>query len=200
TLLTDSAESIAEIDSAHVALETNGEVPNLPVTSLDGDLRRSDGRIVAKGSGKMQQMGQLVEVEFVLTGDTLYLKGPTGDFQKLPSSVSSAMYDPSTLLDPDTGIAKVLRNVQDPETMSNEQVQDTPTFKVTGTVPGNVIGELVPGVSDQAEATFWLAENDDHRPVKATVEFPETNGQEEPGTVTITLSEVNEPVTVDPPA
>src|SRR5699024_9177610 len=103
-------------------------------------------------------------------------------------------------LDPDTGIAKVLQNVQDPATKSSEQVQDTSTFKVTGTVPGNVIGELVPGVSDQAQATFWLAENDDHRPVKATVEFPETDGQDEPGRMTITLSEVNEPVTVNPPA
>src|SRR5699024_750608 len=76
TLLTDSAESIAEIDSAHVALDTTGEIPGLPVTALDGDLRRNNGQIEVKGSGTMQQMGQLVEVEFVLTGDTLYLKGP----------------------------------------------------------------------------------------------------------------------------
>jgi len=135
-LLTQSAESIAEIDSTHVSLETSGDVPGLQVKSLDGDLRRQGDRIEAKGTGKMQRMGQLVEVEFVLADNALYFKGPTGDFQKLPKSVSSTIYDPSTLLDPDTGIAKVLHTVQDVETVGQEQLQDTATFKVTGTVPG----------------------------------------------------------------
>ncbi|MFD2397254.1 LppX_LprAFG lipoprotein [Prauserella oleivorans] len=51
------------------------------VQSLEGDLDRSGQ---AKGNGTLNQLGQLVEVEFVLADDTLYLKGPTGGFQKIP--------------------------------------------------------------------------------------------------------------------
>jgi len=200
TLLTEAAQSVADIDSTHVSLETSGDVAGLQVRNLDGDLRRDDDGIEAKGSGKMQEMGQLVEVEFVLTGDTLYLKGPTGDFQELPSSVSSAMYDPSQLLQQDTGIAEVLNNVHGAETVDRGQVHDNPTFRVTGTVPGEKVGELLPGVDSKADVTFWLTEDGGHRPIKAAVSFPDAADQDEPGEVTVTLSDVNEPVTVTPPA
>lgn len=200
TLLTDSAKSIADIDSTHVALETSGDIPDLEVQSLDGDLRRTDDRIDAKGSGKMTEMGQLVEVEFVLHNGTLYLKGPTGDFQKLPGAASSAVYDPSELLAQDTGIAKVLQGVKNAETVSEDKVQDTSTYKVTGTVPGKMTGELLPGVSSKADVTFWLSESEHHRPVKAAVTFPDAGGQDDdPGKVVITLSHINKPVTVTPP-
>lgn len=200
TLLADGADSIADINSTHVSLETSGDIPDLQVQSLDGDLHRTDDQIEAKGSGKMTEMGQLVEVEFVLSNDALYLKGPTGDFQKLPSEVSSAVYDPSALLDPDTGIAKVLHSMKGAKTVSEEQVQDTSTYKVTGTVSGKTIGELLPGVSSKADVTFWLAESENHRPVKATVNLPDAGGQDDDaGKVVVTLSDVNEPVTVTPP-
>lgn len=200
TLLTDSAKSIADIDSTHVALETSGDIPDLQVSSLDGELRRTDDRIDAKGSGKMTEMGQLVEVEFVLHDGTLYLKGPTGDFQKLPGAASSAVYDPSELLEQDTGIAKMLRGVQGAETVSQDKVRDTSTYKVTGTVPGKITGELLPGVSGKADVTFWLAEAGDHRPLKAAVTFPDADGKDDDtGKVVVTLSDVNEPVTVTPP-
>lgn len=200
-LLDAAAGSIAGIDSAHVSLRTSGEIPELRVRGLDGDLARKGGEVAAKGSGKMQVMGQLVKVEFVLTGGTLYVKGPTGGFQKVPAALSSSVYDPSALLDPKRGIGKVLRSVRGAETVAREKVQGTPAFKVTGSVPEKVLGGLLPGISSKADVTFWLTQADDHRPVKAVVNFPGKKGSDgNAPQVIVTLSNVNKPVTITPPA
>lgn len=201
TLLDAAAAAVADIDSAHVSLRTTGKIPELRVSSLDADLTRKGKKVAAKGSGKMRVMSQLVSVEFVLTGGTLYVKGPTGGFQKIPAALSSSVYDPSALLDPKRGISKVLRSVRGAKTVAAEKVRGTPAFKVTGSVPEKVIGGLLPGVSSRADVTFWLAKADGHRPVKAVVSFPGKKGDDgKPAKVIVTLSDVNKPVEITPPA
>ena len=41
------------------------------------------------GTATVEQFGATVSLEFVIVGDSLYLKGPTGGFQKLPLSLAS---------------------------------------------------------------------------------------------------------------
>ena len=200
-LLDAAAAGIADIDSAHVSLRTTGDISELRVRSLDADLTRKGEGVAAKGSGKMRVMGQLVTVEFVLTGGTLYVKGPTGGYQEVPAALSSSVYDPAALLDPKRGISKVLRSVRGARTVAEETVQGTPAFKATGSVPEKVTGGLLPGVSSKADVTFWLAKADSHRPVKALVSFPgKQSGDGKPARVIVTLSAVNKPVTITPPA
>lgn len=202
TLLDAAAASIADIDSAHVSLRTTGEISELRVRSLGGDLTRKGDKVAAQGSGKMRVMGQTVSVDFVFTGGTLYVKGPTGSgYQKIPAALSSSIPNPAALLDPKRGIGKVLHSVRGAKTVAKEKVQGTPTFKVAGSVPEKVLGGLLPGISSKSDVTFWLAQTDGHRPVKAVVSLPGKKSAD--GTapqVTITLSDVNKPVTITPPA
>lgn len=197
-LLTDAAASMSEITSAHVSLRVNGENSGLRVQQLDGDLTRKGGKVAAKGTGKMKVMGQLVSVEFVLSGGTLYLKGPTGGYQEIPQAFSAAVYDPSAILDPKRGISSILRSVQGPQTINREEVNGTPALKVTGAVPADALSGLLPGISSKTDITFWLAQAQGHRPVKAAVTLP--GGKGKPATAVVTLSQVNKPVTVTPPA
>lgn len=197
-LLDTAAETTSEITSAHVSLRVTGDVAGLKVQGLDGDLTREGGEVAAEGSGKMKVMGRLVSVKFVLSDDTLYIKGPTGGYQKIAGALSSSVYDPSALLDPERGVSNILRNATDAKTTGRESVHGTPAFTVAGTVSGKALGKLLPGVSDEADVTFWLAQSTGHRPLKAAVHFPNNNDGKTP-TATVTLSNVNKPVSVTPP-
>ncbi len=190
-LIRDAAAGTSEITSTHFTLQVNGAVPGLSVRSLDGDLTR-EGE--AQGTGTIEQAGQLVEIEFVLTGDVLHLKGPTGGFQQIPAALSSSVYDPSAVLDPERGVANLLSGMRDPVTRAREDVGGTPAYKVTGTVPREVLSGVLPGVESGADLTVWLREDGGHLPLKASAAFPDD------ATVDVTLSDVDKPVTVTPPA
>jgi lipoprotein LprG len=137
-------------------------------------------------------MGSLFEGEFVLVDDSVYIKGPTGGFNQLPASMVRSVYDPAAILDPDKGIANVLKNVTDARTEGSEDVDGVSTYKVTGKVTKDVVSSLVPGIDSDVDITFWLRQEDGHQPVKASVKVPE-------GTVDVTLSDVNKQVEITAP-
>jgi lipoprotein LprG len=199
SLLDQAATATANITSAHFSLQVNGTVPGLTVQNLEGDLTTEGGSSgAARGTGKVALGGQLVEVEFVLAEDTLYIKGPTGGFQQLPAALGSSVYDPSAVLDPERGIAKVLRSVQNPVTEAQEEVEGVQAYKVTGTVTKEVLAGLLPGAPSGGDITFWLNTEGEHLPVKASVALQGEGGEQ--ATVDVTLSDVDRPVTVTPPA
>jgi lipoprotein LprG len=194
-LLKDAAASTGAITSAHFTVKTNGTVAGLSVQDLDGDLSKSGGPSgSAKGTGKLSVGGQLVEVEFVLVSSSLYIKGPTAGFQKIPASLGASIYDPSAVLDPDRGISKVLTSIQNPKTEGTEDVGGTPTYKVTGKIAKDVLAGLLPGLQTDADITFWLQQDAKHIPVKASAKLPGD------ASVDVTLSDVDKPVTVTAPA
>ncbi len=189
TLLSDSAAAMSSVTSAGFELTVDGELPSVPVQQATGQLT-ADGD--AKGSGTISQLGQLVEVEFVLAGGELYLKGPTGGFTKVPSALAGALYDPSVILDPDRGVAKVLSSTQDGTVTGT----DGNAWLVSGTVPASVAGGLVPGITSDVTAVFTI-DMTSKQLTAATLTLTGANGQ--PATVTVKLSDLNEPVTISPP-
>src|SRR5262245_51835558 len=116
-LLKDAAASTASAKSAHFTLTVNGELQDLPVKKAEGDLTREGGSGgAAKGTVSMELMGSLFEGDFVLVDDSLYIKGPTGGWQKLPATLVRSLYDPAAILDPDRGVAHVLGSAQNVKT------------------------------------------------------------------------------------
>lgn len=196
-LLKESAEASRGISSAHFTLRVNGQVPAIPVQDAEGDLTREGGPSgAAKGTVKLTMLGQLIEGEFVLVDDSLYIKGPTGGFQQLPSALSSSIYDPSAILDPEKGVANVLANIRDPRTEAREEVDGVQAYKISGKATRDVVSSLVPGVDSEVDLSVWVRETD-KQPAKATVTLPGEGG---PATVDLTLSDVGKPVTVTAPA
>lgn len=193
SLLKDSAAATGGVTSTHFTLKVDGTVPGLSVHGLEGDLTKANGG-GAKGTGTLELLGQVVDAEFVLVNGSLYVKGPTGGFQQIPAALSSSIYDPSAILDPQRGIPKVLAGVQNAKTEAAEDVNGTPTYRVTGTVPKDALAGLLPGASADADAALWLRKDGGHLPVKASLGFP--GG----GVVAVTLSDVDKPVTVTAPA
>jgi len=195
-LLTDAAATTAKIEAAHFTLTVNGEVPGLDVRSAEGDLTRDGDGGAAQGTVSMNLLGQLFEGEFVLVDDKVWIKGPTGDHQELPASMVVNLYDPGAILDPERGVANVLAEVQDPVTEGTEDIDGEATYRVKGKVARDVVANLVPGIDSDVDITFWVLQDGDHRPVKASVAVPADGDP----TVDVTLSDVGKQVDITPPA
>lgn len=193
-LLTDAAASAAAINSAHFTIVVNGTVPGLTVQGAEGDLNK-DGS--GKGTAKISQSGLLLEVEFVLLDKKLYIKGPTGPFQEVPGGTD--LYDPSAILDPARGIAKVISSISDPKTETAEKINDTPTYRVSGKSTKAAVQEIVPGVTGDVDIKVWVREDGKHQPVRAWIQLPPEKQGAGAATVEVTLSEVDKPVTVSAP-
>lgn len=189
TLLSDSAAAMSAVTSASFELTVNGQLPAVVVQQATGQLTATGD---AKGSGTISQLGQLVEVEFVLTSGELYLKGPTGNFSKVPSALAGQLYDPSVILSPDKGVAAALASTQGATVTGTEGE----AWLVTGTVPAAVAGGIVPGITSDVTAVFTIAMAGSQLSA-ATLTLTGADGQ--PATVTVKLSDLNAPVSISPP-
>lgn len=195
-LLKDAAATTADVKTAHFTLTVNGEVPDLPVKSAEGDLtREGDAGGAAKGTVSMELLGDLFDGEFVLVDNSLFIKGPTGGWTKLPASMVRSLYDPAAILDPDRGIANVLASVRSAKTEGTEDIDGVSTYRVTGTVTKDVVASLVPGVDSDVDITFWVKQDGGHEPVKASVKMPQDGNP----TVDVTLSDIDKQVSITAP-
>lgn len=199
-LVEDAAKRAAEITSTHFTVAITGEVPGMAVDALDGDITRDGESVAAKGTAKLAAMGGTAEAKFVLLDGTFHIDLGSGKFQQFPEAQAAMVYDFSAVLDPERGIAKLISGVQDAKTVAEADVNGTPAYQIKGTVGKDAIVGLVPKADADVPVTLWVTK-DGQLPVKASAEFPAEEGKDaKPGTMTVTLSKVNEPVTVEPPA
>ncbi|MGH8922093.1 MAG: LppX_LprAFG lipoprotein, partial [Actinomycetes bacterium] len=136
---------------------------------------------------------QILEVEFVIIGTDLYLRGPTGNFRKLSTSSVFSSYDPTVILDPNRGIAAVLANSTEATTEAREQVDGVDSYRLEATFPGNILATFMPGANQETTGQVWLA-TEGSRLVQAR--FPTSDGT----TVTLRLSDYNAPADITAPS
>jgi len=142
----------------------------LPRTSLG----HVEGAVaVEKGTAKVDEGRQLLELQFTIIGQDLYLRPPTGPVQKLPLSFAGSVYDPSIILNPDRGIAAALASGKDATTQEREQVDGVDTYRVQTTFPAQPLGTMVPGLATDKPSDIWVAVQGS-RLIKA--QFPTTSG------------------------
>lgn len=188
-LLTDSAAAMRTVTTTHFTVDVQGNAPEIPFQSADGRLTREGS---AKGTVKRNQGGQIVELEIVVVGDKLYLRGATGPFLKLPASSLSAFYDPRAILKPDGGIASVIASGTGATSEAREQVDGVDSYRLRVTFPAQPLGTLVPGPAQDRTGQVWVAVVGS-RLVQAR--FPTTDG-----TITVHFSEFDAPVEITAPA
>ncbi|RKT52751.1 LppX_LprAFG lipoprotein [Saccharothrix australiensis] len=179
-----AATAMRSVTSTHFTIKVDGELPNVTVKDAEGDLN-AEGQ--SKGRAKVEQFGQLIEVDYVLVDEDLYFKGPTGGFTKLPAALAGGLYDPTAILNPDKGVAKVLSSARDAKTVGS----DDGAHVVEATVPRDVVAGLVPGIDADVKARFSTK---DDRLTDAVFELP-TGAK-----VSIALSDFNKSFTATPPA
>jgi lipoprotein LprG len=196
TLLNRAAAEMAGVTSVSFRIEVTGPAGPLGLRRAEGVLARSGD---AEGTLVLDFEGQLIEYEVVSSGGTIYLKGPTGGYQPVPSLLAGAVYDPSLLLDPDQGVASVVGQLTDAETEAAEAVEGTDAYRVRATLSPQVLANLLPVDFDaeDLEVTLWIGRD---RPYVLRVEVTERlQGEEEDTTVRVTMDDFNAPVEVSPP-
>src|SRR5689334_5497950 len=101
TLLKQSSDTTKSQPSVHLKLTVQGTIKELPIESLEGDLTNKPA-VAAQGTANIVFLGQKLEgVDFVVADGTLFGALTKGSFQNFGPAAD--IYDPSTLLNPDTG-------------------------------------------------------------------------------------------------
>jgi lipoprotein LprG len=192
TLLQQSATATKALTSAHLDITVNGKVTGLPLKKLSGDLTNVPATAV-QGQATITMGGSDLDVKMIVVDGTLFAALSGDTFMDM--GPADAIYDPSTILNPDTGLANLLSNFRDPKSVSNEKVNGIDTVKVTGTVTKDAFGKLLPKlkVDGDVPGTAWIEKDGDHRLVQAQVDPTSGNN------IQMTLSDWNKPVTVTKP-
>ena len=187
--LRQAAQAMGALKSVAFTLESDGKTPVM-VKSGDMKLLRSGD---AQGTLTVEQQGQNVEMKVVAVGDSIYLDAGTGGWRKLPKGLAASVYDPSAVLDPQRGIAKLLTSAQGPSPEAVEKVDGKEAYRVAATLPQDQVGGLIPGIGDDLAGQVWVSKADG-RLLKVRGAFPK--GQ---GAVVITFTDFNAPYKISAP-
>jgi lipoprotein LprG len=195
TLLKESSATTKSQTSVHLKLTVQGEIKELPIESLEGDLT-STPAVAAQGKVNLLFMGQRLEgVQFVVADGTLYAAITTGS-QLQNFGPAADIYDVSAILNPDTGLANVLANFSDPKADGRENVNGVDTVRVTGNISADAVNKIAPQIAatGPVPGTAWITENGNHELVQAKMDPTPGNS------VTMTVSDWGKPVMVTKPA
>lgn len=192
-LVTQSEQAMSDLQSVHFSIDVKGTLPGLPLQSAQGDLTREGN---AKGTATITELGATIQADFVILGQTFYLKAGTGGYQSLPLATASSIYDPSAILDPNRGLVKLMASAQNPKVEAREQVDGKGAYRVSLTPDPGSLNTLIPGAGAGATGKIWI-DAASHQVLKGVFTIPGSGKQG--ATVTITISNFNAPVTISAP-
>ncbi|GAA1634655.1 LppX_LprAFG lipoprotein [Saccharothrix algeriensis] len=194
TLLTEGAAAMTAVKSAHFVIDVTGKISGVPLKRAEGDLTQEGS---AKGTATIETLGTAVEANFVIVGDKAYLQGATGGYQQFPLTAAAQLYDPSAILDPNRGVAKLLTTIKSATTKAKETVDGRETYKIEVEPDAVALAALVPGVGAGVTGFLWL-DASTKQLVKGEFTVP-AKGSDPAGVVAVTFSKYNEPVTISAP-
>jgi lipoprotein LprG len=190
-LIAQAQTAMGNVQTVHFTIDIDGTIDSLPISKADGVLTKAGD---AKGTATVSELGATIEADFVIVGDSFYLKA-LGSFQKLPLSQATNVYDPSAILDPNRGISKILGAAKNPQTVAAESIDGKTAYKVTIDVDTASVSSLIPGAGAGTTGTIWI-DKTSHRLVKGAFAVP-SGGKT--ATVTITLNDYDAPVSISAP-
>ncbi len=192
-LIQQSIVTTKTLESAHLEIAVNGKIDGLPVKTLSGDLTNVPS-VAIKGNSTISMGGSDVDIELVVLDGTLYAALTPNSWLDMGPAVE--VYDPSVILNPDTGLANMLASVTDAKSAGFDTIGGVPTVKITGKVAAAAVNTLIPQIkaTEPLPATVWIEKNAPNQLVQAQIDPSEGN------TVLLTLSEWDKPVTVTKPA
>jgi lipoprotein LprG len=194
TLIKDSAETTRQQTSVHLLLTVTGDIKELPIAKLDGDLTLKPA-VAAQGKADIVFMGQKVEdVDFAVVDGTLFGALTPGSFTDFGPAAD--IYDVSAILSPDLGLANILTNFSDAKAEGRETLNGVDTVKVTGKVTGEAVNGIAPqiGAAGPVPATAWIREDGNHELMQAKLDVSPGNS------VQMTLTDWGKTVNVTKPA
>jgi lipoprotein LprG len=194
TLLKESSETTKSQSSVHMKIAVQGEIKELPIESLEGDLTNKPA-VAAQGTANIVFLGQRLEgVDFVVADGNLFGALTKGTYQDF--GPASDIYDVSALLNPDTGLGNVLASFSDAKSDGRENLNGVNTIRVTGSVSADAVNKISPQIAATVPVpgTAWIREDGNHELVQAKLEPSSGNS------ITMTCSDWGKSVYVTKPA
>jgi lipoprotein LprG len=191
-LLKQSQETTKGQTSVHLVLTVNGEIKNFPVHNMTGDLTNVPAP-AASGKANVTALGSQLDLDFVVLDSTLYATISPDIWTDL--GPAEQVYDVSTILSPDKGLANILANFSEAKAEGRESINGVEAVKVTGKVTADAVNAIAPRIAatGPVNGTAWIREDGNHDLLQATIE---PTG----GTVQLTMTDWGKPVTVTKPA
>ncbi|WP_067826825.1 LppX_LprAFG lipoprotein [Nocardia inohanensis] len=197
-LLRGARAASGDVTSAHVEMSASAPVPGLAARTFSADVRaphKSEPGASVGAADIVLGANRSQRVEFVERDSQLYTKSASGKFNPAPKlSGAGELPIPSTLLDPERGLARMLANISDARTEVRETIDGVLAFRVTGTVPRADAQVWLPTIREDARLTVWFAATGRHLPVGTRLTVPGADGA--PVTIDFALSDLNRKVSV----
>jgi lipoprotein LprG len=192
-LLQQSSQTTKNVKSGHLVITVTGKIEGLPVKKLSGDLTNVPSTAV-QGNATLTMGGSDVDIQFVVLDAILYASLTPNNWLDLGPAAD--IYDPSAILNPDTGLANMLANFTDAKSEATETINGVETVRIAGKVNADAVNKLIPQlkVTGPVPGTAWIQKDGDHNLVQAKIDQSDGNSVE------MTLSEWGKAVTVTKPA
>lgn len=191
-LVTQSIAATKDLKSAHLMLTVNGKIPGLPLKTLSGDLTTVP-TTAATGNVKFTLGGSDIDANFVIFEGALYATLTPNKWSDF--GPAAAIYDPSQVLNPETGLANVLANFTDAKAEGRDIIDGQSTIRISGKVSAQAVNQIAAPInaSQPVPAIIWVQETDDHQLVQAQLSPSSGNS------VQMTLSKWGQRVQVSKP-
>lgn len=190
-LIRETVPSAKDVVSGHVVMTMSAALPGVAVQGFDADVRARRAGLPGGAVGTATVGG--MTIPFAEIGGRMYVQTTDETYRPAPPLPDGrAMPSPSSIIDPDRGLARLLGALRDPKTEVRERVRGVLAFRVTGTVPRAVVAGVLPGARTDARLSVWFAAKGRHQPVVNTLTIPDTSGK--PVTVDVMLSDPNKKV------
>ncbi len=192
-LLQQAATVTKAVKSAHLELTINGKIEGLPVKKLSGDLTNVPA-VAISGNSTITMGGSDIDIQLVVLGGTLYAALTPNNW--LDMGPAADIYDPSLILNPETGLANMLVSFSDAKSAASETINGIQTVRVDGKVSADAVNKIIPQLkaTNPLPASVWIQKDEPHQLVQAKL------NQTDSDSVQLTLSDWDKPVTVTKPA
>jgi hypothetical protein len=196
-LLSDAQAAIQKAKSYHFNLvaENPGTTGNnVVVKDADGDVLVPDK---LQAQGDVLLFGNAAQVKLIAIGDKQYITDPiTGQWSAAPG-----VFDPRKLSNPQTGIAAILGNIQNPSTPTDSNVDGTSCWSTSGKLDAKYVaaitGSGVPAGST-VDVTTCIGKSD-KLPYLFKMDGVATQGDSDKTVRTFKLSKYNEDLSIKAP-
>ncbi|MGB3303451.1 LppX_LprAFG lipoprotein [Gordonia sp. (in: high G+C Gram-positive bacteria)] len=195
--LNAAADATANLTGAHLVINVEGSLQGLNASEVTADISTKP-ELVGEGTAVLNMGNKKVDAPFVFVDGHMYANVDDKGF--LDYGEGRSIYDISKVLDAESGVPFILRNIKGAKEAGSENIDGTDTTKITGTIEAKDLSGLT-GTSPQAKGldseipvTVWITKDGKNNVARVSSEPAEG------ASLTINLSEWGKTVTVKKPA
>ena len=197
-LISKAQTAIKAVTSYHFKLTTDhpGTSATLTILQAEGDIAVPDK---LKANATALVLGSNAQVQIIAIGNQQYITDPIT--QQWHST--TGLINPRTLSDPQTGVAAILGQIQNPSTSSdtNVTVNGTPCWNVNGKLDPTYLSGITGGGAPAGtmDSVTTCIGKSDNLPYLIRITGVAASGDTAATTRTFTLSKFGESITITPP-